>query len=150
MRLFKRAPCAFFTDEEGRQIVAAIREAEQHSSGEIRVHLEARCKAATPFERARAVFARLNMHKTELRNGVLLYLAVEDHRFALFADQGINQAVPSGYWDEVVADMQAAFREARFAEGLAEGIRRIGQQLKTYFPRQDDDINELSDDISYG
>jgi len=90
------------------------------------------------------------MHKTKLRNGVLFYLSVHDHKFAIIGDLGINQAVPGNFWDEIKEGMLKQFREGEFAAGLAEGILRAGQQLKEHFPYQKDDVNELPDDISFG
>ncbi|MDX2286755.1 MAG: TPM domain-containing protein [Bacteroidia bacterium] len=140
---------SFFSEAEDRAIVAAIRAAEAETSGEIRVHLEDRAPGGDAYRRAWQLFGQLGMHQTAARNGVLIYFAIEDHKFAIFADQGIHQVVPPGYWDEIARQMQARFREKEFAEGLAGGIVRIGGYLKQYFPRQSRDLNELSDDISY-
>lgn len=146
----KSAARTFFTEAEGQAITAAIRHAELHSSGEVRVHLEDRVKGPSIMARAAQVFRQLKMHETAQRNGVLIYFAVTDHQFAILADEGINQAVPPGFWDDIVAHMRGRFKEQAFLAGLTEGIRRIGEQLQAYFPREDDDINELPDDISYG
>ena len=84
------------------------------------------------------------------RNGVLFYLAVEDQKFAILGDAGINAVTPEDFWDNIKEKMQAEFREGRFAEGLQWGIRQAGDSLKEHFPHRDDDINELPDDISFG
>lgn len=149
--LFKKSAArTFFTEAEGEAIIAAIQHAEQHSSGEVRIHLEDRVKGASIMARAAKLFRKLKMHETAQRNGVLIYFAVVDHQFAIIADEGINQVVPAGFWDDIVANMRGKFKEQAFLVGLTEGIRAIGEQLQAYFPRQDDDINELPDDISYG
>lgn len=136
------------TEEEKKSIVAAIREAELNTSGEIRVHLENHCKKDV-LDRAAEVFATLHMHETELRNGVLFYLALKDHRLAILGDKGINTKVPEHFWVDIRDLMISRFKEGKYAEGLAEGIRMAGQQLKSHFPYQADDRNELSDDISF-
>lgn len=136
------------TEEEKKSIVAAIREAELNTSGEIRVHLENHCKKDV-LDRAAEVFATLHMHETELRNGVLFYLAMKDHRLAILGDKGINNKVPEHFWEDIRDLMISRFKEGKYAEGLAEGIRMAGQQLKSHFPYQADDRNELSDDISF-
>ena len=136
------------TEEEKESIVAAIQEAERNTSGEIRVHLENHCKKDV-LDRAAEVFATLNMHQTKLRNGVLFYLAMKDHRLAILGDRGINQLVPEHFWEEIRDLMISRFKEGKYAEGLAEGIRMAGQQLKAHFPYQSNDRNELSDDISF-
>jgi uncharacterized membrane protein len=89
------------------------------------------------------------MNKTEARNGVLFYLAVSDRKFAIIGDAGINAKVPQGFWDEIKALMQNSFREGKFTEGLSQGILLAGTQLKAHFPFNKDDVNELSDEISF-
>lgn len=140
----------FFSKSEEEQIVAAIKAAEKNTSGEIRVHIEASSKEKDPLERAVQVFQELEMHQTEARNGVLFYLAYEDHAFSIFGDQGINQKVPVGFWDSTRDQMQSAFKKLAFAEGLIAGITEAGEVLKAYFPYQSDDQNELDDSISKG
>jgi uncharacterized membrane protein len=140
----------FFSKSEEEQIVAAIKAAEKNTSGEIRVHIEASSKGKDPLERAVQVFQELEMHQTEARNGVLFYLAYEDHAFSIFGDQGINQKVPVGFWDSTRDQMQIAFKKLAFAEGLIAGITEAGEVLKAYFPYQSEDQNELDDSISKG
>ena len=137
------------TDAHKQQIVSAIEEAETNTSGEIRVHIENHC-AGDVMNRAAKVFATLHMHETQLRNGVLFYLALKDHKFAILGDAGINQKVPEHFWEDIRDYMREEFKQGHIAQGLAEGIKRAGQQLKTHFPYQQNDTNELSDDISFG
>ncbi len=139
----------YFTEEDKLQITNAIRVAETNTSGEIRVHIEKHCKSNV-LDRAAYIFEKLKMHKTELRNGVLFYVAIEDKKFAILGDVGINQKVPDNFWEEIKNDVFEAFKEKRYAEGLANGIIKAGEQLKEHFPYQDDDVNELSDEISFG
>ena len=139
----------FFNREEKARIKSAIQEAELNTSGEIRVHIENRCREDV-MDRAAWWFAKLEMHKTELRNGVLFYLAIKDRKFAILGDAGINAVTPDDFWDKIKENMLAHFTEGRFTEGLSEGILMAGEQLKVNFPHQKDDVNELSDDISFG
>lgn len=138
-----------FTTEEKSRITSAIKEAESHTSGEIRVHIERKCKEDV-LDRAAFVFEMLGMHKTAKRNGVLFYLSIDDHHLAILGDGGINNVVPEGFWNEIRDDMVAAFKEGRYSDGLTGGILKAGQQLKEHFPYEDDDVNELSDEISFG
>lgn len=138
-----------FTDEKKAAIKRAIEVAEMQTSGEIRVHIEDRCKKNV-FDRAVDVFAKLDMHKTAMRNGVLFYVAVADRKFVVIGDAGINRVVPENFWDHIRTTVLSAFREDQIAEGLMEGIRIAGGQLAEHFPRQEDDVNELSNEISYG
>lgn len=134
--------------EEDRRVVEAIKQAELNTSGEIKVHIENRCKCDVE-ERSLVVFDKLNLNETRLHNGVLIYLAVKDRKFAILGDKGINDVVEEGFWNDVKDLMLSHFKEGRFAEGLEQGIQRCGEKLKAYFPYQSDDINEIPDDISY-
>ncbi|HCI56467.1 MAG TPA: TPM domain-containing protein [Bacteroidales bacterium] len=138
----------FFTKSEKNAILEAIKEAEKNTSGEIRVHIETRCKEDV-LDRAAWIFRKLGMDKTRERNGVLFYLAVKDRKFAIIGDAGINSKVPEGFWNQIKEIMEKNFKEGHFAEGLSEGIKLAGEKLKEYFPYNRDDINELSDDISF-
>ena len=139
----------FFSEEQKTAIVDAVKFAEKESSGEVRVHIENSCKGDV-MNSAEFVFEKLEMHKTELRNGVLFYLAVKDRKFAILGDAGINAVVPDGFWDNVKEVMLEEFKQNQFAEGLIKGIRMAGEKLQEYFPYQLDDVNELPDDISFG
>ena len=134
--------------EEDQRVVEAIKQAELNTSGEIKVHIENRCKGDVE-KRSLFVFKKLKLHKTQLRNGVLIYLAVKDRKFAILGDEGINKVVEDGFWNDVKDLMLSHFKEGRFAEGLEQGIMRCGEKLKTYFPYQSDDVNEIPDEISY-
>jgi uncharacterized membrane protein len=139
----------FFTEKEKKQIVNAIKAAELNTSGEIRFHIENKLKGDL-MDRAAFIFDKLEMQKTAERNGVLFYLAVKSHKFAILGDLGINKVVPDDFWDEIKDKMQVHFKNKEFAQGIVEGIKMAGEKLKEFFPYQSDDINELPDDISYG
>lgn len=139
----------FFSEAEKNKIVEAIRKAELSTSGEIKVHIERKCKKEV-LDRAAEVFGMLNMHNTLQSNGVLFYLAVSDHKFAILGDKGLNECVPDDFWNQIKDHMQQLFRAGQFAQGLEEGILKAGNALKIYFPYSDDDINELPDDLSFG
>src|ERR1051325_665075 len=115
----------FFTAEQKAKILAAIKDAEQQTSGEIRLFIEDACDKNL-LDRAAEIFAKLNMHKTALRNGVLFYLAVSSRKFAILGDAGINKAVPPGFWDEIKNDMQEHFKQEAFTEGLDKAIHKAG------------------------
>jgi uncharacterized membrane protein len=140
---------SFFTLEDKTRIIAAITEAEKETSGEIRVHVESSCNGDV-LDRAAWMFSKLGMEKTAARNGVLFYLATDDRKFAVIGDAGINAKVPEGFWDCVKEVLAKNFREGKFVEGLSEGILLSGKQLRTHFPYRKEDINELTNDISFG
>ena len=139
---------SFFTEEQQATILASVREAEDATSGEIRVHIETSFRGDV-LDRAAWVFGKLGMNKTALRNGVLFYLAVEDRKFAIIGDAGINAKVPEDFWDRIKELLLKNFKEGNFTDGLSEGIILAGEQLKTHFPHQKDDVNELPDEISF-
>ena len=135
--------------EEDQRVVDAIRQAERNTSGEIKVHIDNRCRGDVE-ERSLVVFDKLKLNETKQRNGVLIYLAIKDRKLAIVGDEGINRVVEDGFWNDVKDLMLSCFKEGQFVEGLEQGIHRCGEKLKTYFPYQTDDTNEISDDISYG
>lgn len=139
----------FFSADQQAQITGSVKNAEKDTSGEVRVYIENKCKTSV-LDRATQVFNVLEMHKTELRNGVLFYLAVKDRKFAILGDKGINEKVPDNFWDNIKEHMQGLFREQKFTEGLSEGIHMAGEQLGKHFPYKEGDVNELPDDITFG
>ena len=138
----------FFSKEQQAQILAAVKEAEMETSGEIRVHIESSLKGDV-LDRAAWLFKKLGMHETAERNGVLFYLAVNHRQFAILGDAGINAKVPTGFWDDIRELLQKNFKEGKFTEGLSEGILLAGKHLKMHFPHKPDDVNELPDEISF-
>lgn len=141
---------SFLSPDEKKRVVAAIAKAEKNTSGELRVHLENHCHEDV-LDRAAYLFDKLEMHKTEAQNGVLVYVAVKDHQLAILGDGGINRVVPAGFWDDVRDTMVSHFKENRYADGLEAGILLAGEQLSKHFPYQPKtDVNELSNDISFG
>jgi uncharacterized membrane protein len=139
----------FFSKEEKEIIKSAVKEAELNTSGEIRVHIDNHCKEDV-MDKAAWWFGKLEMQKTEQRNGVLFYLAVKEHKFAILGDGGINAVTQDDFWDQIKELMLARFKEGAFADGLKEGILMAGEALRSHFPYQDGDVNELSDEISFG
>lgn len=138
----------FFTIQQQDDILQAILNAELDTSGEIRVHIQKKCTSDI-LDCAAEMFKKLGMNKTAARNGVLIYLAIENHSFAIIGDEGINAKVPKDFWESTKRLMINHFREGNFAEGLVDGITKAGEQLKKHFPYQKNDVNELKDEISF-
>jgi uncharacterized membrane protein len=139
----------FFTIEQQDSIKQAITAAELNTSGEVRVHIDDKCKEDV-LDKAANMFHQLKMDKTELRNGVLFYLAVTDHKFAILGDKGINEKVPVDFWDNIKDVMLDHFKKQEFTEGLCKGIEMAGEKLKSHFPLQSNDTNELNNEVSFG
>jgi uncharacterized membrane protein len=139
----------FLTKAEEAEVVEAIRLAEKNTSGEIRVHLEKKT-SIVPMERAIEVFHELKMNKTQLQNGVLIYIAVKSKQFAICGDKGINEKVGSDFWNSTKDIMLNHLKNGKNKQALVDGIYNAGQQLKKHFPYQSNDSNELSNEISKG
>jgi len=139
----------FLTKEEEQEIISAIRVAEKNTSGEIRVHIEARSDK-DPYERSLEVFHLLKMNNTKDENAVLIYVAVKDKKFVIYGDKGINNVVPKDFWNSTKDVMQNHFKKGNFKQGIVEGILKAGEELQAHFPWQIDDENELSNEISKG
>lgn len=138
----------FFSESDKKSIQESISSAELNTSGEIRVHIDETCSEDVKSQ-AIEVFGKLKMHETVLRNGVLFYLAVEDRKFAIIGDEGINNIVPTDFWDNIRETMTHYFKQNDFVKGLTAGIQMAGEKLKSNFPHQADDTNELSNEISF-
>ena len=137
----------FLTHDEEQAIVDAIRQAEDLTSGEIRVHLEAHTDLE-PLERAKEVFGLLKMYKTNARNGVLFYVGVVDHSFVVLGDEGINRVVEADFWECTKDLVINHFKQKQYEEGLIAGILHAGKQLKRFFPVDKNDLDELPNEIS--
>ena len=141
----------FFSHDEQERIVNAIRQAEQQTSGEIRVYTESRCRFVDPLDRAAEIFWGLKMDQTNDRNGVLVYVAMKDHQFAILADQGIHEKVGQAFWNQEVSVMTTHFSNAQPADAIEAVVTDIGQALRTHFPYdRTNDKNELPDDMVFG
>jgi uncharacterized membrane protein len=137
-----------FTEQEQEDISNAISNAEKATSGEIRIALEEHFEGDA-FERATSYFAKLGMDKTSRHNGVLIYMAHADHKFAIIGDRGINKVVPPDFWETTKVAMQAHFAAGNLAQGIIAGIVLAGEKLALFFPSQNDDVNELPNDIIF-
>ena len=139
----------FISKEEQKLIVKAIEAAELNTSGEIRVHIESVCNT-DPIARAVTIFNKLKMNNTKERNGVLIYIAWKSKKFAIIGDSGINEKTPENFWDKEKELLLANLKEGKAAQGIAAAIEMAGENLKKYFSYQSDDINEQSNEISFG
>jgi uncharacterized membrane protein len=143
-------PQNFLSDTQKTEIINAIQTAERNSSGEIRVHIEKICSSENVLDRAAEVFAEIGMINTAQQNGVLFYLSIDDRKFAVIGDKGIDKVVPENFWESTKILLRTHFSQGQFTEGLVKGIHLAGEQLKHFFPYQSDDLNELPDEISFG
>ena len=140
----------FLSSDDELAIVQAIQEAEKKTSGEVRVHIEKKCPKKDPIKRAINLFQKLRMHKTDLRNGVIVYVATEDHLLAIWGDEGIHAKVGQEFWENTLITLQKDFKTNQIKNGLTKALLDIGEKLQQHFPYQKDDKNELDDSINYG
>ena len=138
----------FLANLDQERIRGAIETAENQTSGEIRVHIQPTARGADIRSVAERTFERLGMTKTELRNGVLLFVACEEQRFVILGDQGINERVPAGFWDDIAARLTVRFKAGEYTDGIVDAIHSAGEELKHFFPRQKGDVDELTNEIS--
>lgn len=138
----------FLTEKQEQRIIKAIAEAENKTSGEIRVHIEHKSNR-DPLERAARIFHELGMDETELQNGVLIYIASEDHKAAVYAGKGIHKQVEDGFWNDVLNILLEHFKKEEYEAGIVEAVSKVGNKLKELYPYQSGDINELTNEISY-
>src|SRR6185503_12440601 len=149
MLFFKKKE--FFTAEEKHQIVKSVQDAEQRTSGEVRVFVESRCRYVDAIDRATEIFFGLEMQKTAQRNAVLLYIAMKDRQLAIFGDEGIHQKVGNQYWKDEVQKMISNFNRDECSKGIKQCVEEIGEALYAHFPfDRKIDKNELPDDIVFG
>lgn len=138
----------FLSAKEEEEVVEAIRMAEKATSGEIRVHIEKSHGELDIFERAMEVFHLLKMDNTKQENGVLIYVAIDDRDFVIYGDKGINEVVPTDFWESTKDAIVAQFKAGNYKQGLIDGILKAGEQLNKHFPWSEDNTNELSNTIS--
>lgn len=138
----------FLSSKQEQKIIEAIQLAEKNTSGEIRVHIEFE-SSTDHFQKALEVFNKLEMYNTKDRNAVLFHVAPFDRNFTIIGDIGIDKVTPDDFWEEIKNEVVSYFKEDRHTKGLCVGIEMTGEALKKYFPYQEDDQNELSDEISY-
>lgn len=137
----------FLNQLDRDRIVKAIGEAEQATSGELRVHVQPTVRDADIRTVAERTFERLGMTRTALRNGVLLFIASADRQFTILGDKGIDEKVPPGFWDAIAAKLTIRFKNGEFTDGIIDALSAAGEQLKAFFPRATGDVNELPDEI---
>ncbi len=130
-------------------VLAAVREAERSTSGEVRVFVSRRrLRGGDVTKRAHKEFHRLDMDTTEDRNAVLFYVVPRERRFAVIGDEAVHAKCGGDFWQETATVLEADFLEGRFTEGLVKGIRRAGELLARHFPKTRGDRNELPDTIA--
>ena len=138
------------SDADFEAISASIADAESQTSGMIKVHLERRVHGhhGDALDRAKDVFARLQMHQTVERHAVLIYLALEDRKLAVIGDRGIHDRVGDAYWASIRDHMVASLRAGAPREALVGAVDRVGRALREHFPRRPGDVQDSSDDLT--
>ncbi|MFO1510641.1 MAG: TPM domain-containing protein [Steroidobacteraceae bacterium] len=129
-------------------IERAVGEVESRHAGEIRVAIETALDLSdlyfgvTAHGRALAVFGLLGVWDTAGNNGVLIYVLMADHKVEIIADRGIAARVPKSDWEAICRGIENAFRAGRYGDGVANGVRAVGEVLARYFPHDGGDRNE--------
>jgi uncharacterized membrane protein len=141
-------PEQFLTEAETAAVNSAVKEAERRTSAELKVVLARHCWGDLKTK-AHKVFRELGLEHTEQRNCVLILLVTTNREFLIYGDEGIHAKVGQSLWDDVQLGMQEAFGRGKLGEGIAFGLRRIGDKLAQYFPHQRNDVDEISNEIVY-
>jgi uncharacterized membrane protein len=128
------------------RIHAAIHEAEQKTSGEIRVMISHK-RAPDPVAAAQQAFRRLGMEQTKHRNAVLILAAPRSRTFAVIGDEAVHARCGDDFWRGLADAMTGYFKRGEYTDGILYGIRRASELLAAHFPRAPDDQNELPDDV---
>ena len=139
----------FLSEADEQKIIQAIARTEKRTSGEVRVHIEHQCNSSDPLDRAAVVFHDLGMDETDQQNGVLIYIASEDKKAAVYAGKGIHSQVEEDFWSGVLKILLDHFKKGEYESGIEEAVLKVGHKLQELFPHRRDDVNELSDEISY-
>ncbi len=101
---------------------------------------------ARVLRRAEAAFLHEEVFKTRDRTGVLVFLALLEHRAVILADAGIHQAVAKERWQELASSLAAGIRAGRAKESLVHTIEACGELLVQHrVDIRPDDTNELPD-----
>ncbi|QES90640.1 TPM domain-containing protein [Rhizosphaericola mali] len=149
--ILRKKPQQYFTESQQQDIVAAIQSAEKNTSGEIRLFIESHCRFVDPIDRAKELFDGLEMEKTLLRNGVLVYIAIKDRQLAVYGDEGIHQKVGVSFWEKEIAYLLSHFKQENYVVSIIKVIIEIGEVLHSHFPYDPNtDKNELPDEIVFG
>lgn len=139
---------SYFSKDDELRIVAAIRDAEIMTSGEIRVHISQKSDTDA-LEVTKNIFKELRMHNTQNRNAVLIHISLNSKTFAIYGDEGIHHKVGQDFWLSTRDLMQSHFAAGNLVEGICKGVENVGKKLKVHFPWDESDVNELSDEITY-
>ncbi|KAB2706669.1 TPM domain-containing protein [Brucella intermedia] len=92
-------------------------------------------------------FLARNVHITEHRTGILLFVSMAEHYAEVIADAGINARVGQDEWNAIVATLVHHASRAQVAEGFVLAIGQAGLLLETHFPAGADNVNELDDHL---
>ena len=136
----------FLSQLAHERIHAAIHDAEQKTSGEIRVMVSHK-PAPDPVATAQQAFLRLGMPQTKHRSAVLIFVAPRSRTFAVIGDEAVHARCGNEFWRELAGAMTGYFKRGDFTAGVLHGIGRAGALLAEHFPREPDGPNELPDDI---
>lgn len=130
-------------------IEQAIADLEKKTSAELRVYVERKKVDAdrSALQQATFLFQQLEMEKTALRNGVLIYLALQSKQCAIVGDQGIDQYVEADFWQRACDLIVEQAKQKQYTQGIVNAIAMIGERLAQHFPYQEDDKNELPNEV---
>jgi len=141
----------YLTNYDLERIKEEIQKVEQTTSGEIRLSIREKRrfyeKLYKPHELAISDFEKLGITSTKHQTGILIFIIFEERYYDILADEGIHSKIPETVWTDIESRIVVEFRNDGYLNGILHVIDRIGSILKSEFPREADDINELSDEV---
>jgi putative membrane protein len=97
--------------------------------------------------RSLAAFTAHGLHYTNARTGILILASLFERRVVVLADQGINDKVQPGTWNEIVDIITSGLKSKDGCAAFCAAIEECGKILAKHFPRSPDDRNELKDKL---
>ena len=139
---------SYLTDHQMASLVEAIKTAEDHSTGEIRIHIDSQTEGNNA-EIAFEVFKTLCAGQTVEKNAVLFHVNFEQQYLTIIGDEGIHHKVHQSFWDQMHDTITREFARGNYYEGLQKAVLETGLELKKYFPISGENPNELSNEITF-
>lgn len=141
----------YFSDSDLKEIASNINVVEKETAGEVRLCVQIKKsffeRKRSPREIAIRQFLKMGMHKTKHRTGLLIYILLDDRKFEILADDGINRIIEISTWESIEDTVRQEFKDGNYLQGVLHCINLIGEKLKIHFPNEDGDTNELSNEV---
>lgn len=89
----------------------------------------------------------MRIGKTAEHTGILIMLSLKERKVQVLADKNINDKVTQDTWDRAVEIIVNNIKQNNQAQGIIQAVQYVGNILAQHFPRKQNDINEISDEV---